>query len=150
MCVEQLVICVLHADMLVRQTLVDFLADLGHLAVAVRSDAELLAALQSGARRVDLALVQAGLWQASRADFLSQMHQQAPRTAFLLITNSGSMPPADQARERGVIAYLREPIRLCELELLLDRPEERRRHDVLAADTPCAGVAPWNALHPAF
>ena len=125
MCVEQMVIYVLHANIVVRQTLIDFLADLGHVAAAVQTDAELLAALQAGRRPADLVLVQAGHWQASRADFLYQMHQKYPEMAFLLITNSSGTPSAAQARKCGVIAYLREPIRLSELELLLDGLRER-------------------------
>ena len=49
------------------------------------------------------------------------MHQQHPTIAVILITNGGTDLSASEAASCGVHFFLREPIRLSELELYLTR-----------------------------
>lgn len=52
---------------------------------------------------------------------LQQTHQQYPELAIILITNGGRSLSASEAASCGLTAFLREPIRLSELELYLTR-----------------------------
>jgi DNA-binding NtrC family response regulator len=123
---QRLVIYVVHNDGLVRQTLLEFLADLGHAARTIASLAELLAELEAHHGQVDLVIAQLELLGPQGAELLRETHQRRAELDFLLITNDGPRLTASEAHAAGVFAYLREPLRLYELELWLARLGERK------------------------
>ena len=54
-------------------------------------------------------------------ELLRETHEQHPNVALALITNGGRNLSATEAASCGVFAFLREPLRLSELELYLTR-----------------------------
>jgi DNA-binding NtrC family response regulator len=116
-----LVIYVEHDDPVVEQTLLEFLTDLGHTAVPIGSDDDLLAKLAASDPKPDVLITSLAGGDGDGFDLLRQTHQQHPEVALILITNGGRSLTASEAAPCGVTALLREPIRLSELELYLTR-----------------------------
>ena len=116
-----LVIYVEHDDPVVEQTLLEFLTDLGNTAVAIGSDDELREKLETNDPKPDVLITSLANGDEDGFELLRQMHQQHPKIALILITNGGRSLSASEAAACGVHAFLREPIRLSELELYLTR-----------------------------
>jgi DNA-binding NtrC family response regulator len=115
-----LVIYVQNDNPVVEQTLLDFLGDLGNKAVAVRDD-DLSEKLKTSDPTPDLLITSLPDNEEGGFELLRQTHQQYPELAVFLITNGGRALSAIAATECGVNAFLREPIRLSELEFYLTR-----------------------------
>jgi two-component system KDP operon response regulator KdpE len=111
---------VAHENAVVVQTLTEFLGELGHSVLSVRSAADLAARLEGGFDPPELVLIQLGVPELDSVDVLRALHQRFPEMVFVLIANDRGIPAAD-AVACGVEGYLREPIRLRELELLVAR-----------------------------
>jgi DNA-binding NtrC family response regulator len=116
-----LVIYVEHDNAVVEQTLVEFLTDLGNTAVAIGSDDELREKLKAADPKADVLITSLGNGDEDGFELLQQTHQQYPKLAVMLITNGGRDLTASEAAKCGVHFFLREPIRLSELELYLTR-----------------------------
>lgn len=116
-----LVIYVGHDDPVVLQTLLEFLTDLGHAAFPFRSDDELRTKLETSSPKPDVVITSLAAGDPEGFELLRQTHQQHPQIALVLITNSGRGLSAAEAASCGLHAFLREPIRLSELELYLTR-----------------------------
>ena len=116
-----LVIYVGSDDQVVEQTLIDFLSDLGNQAAGFDSNADLTSKLASSP--ADVVITSLDYVSQDGADgiqFLQQIHQKFPKVAVILITNGGPDISASEAASCGVRYFLREPIRLSELELVRD------------------------------
>jgi DNA-binding NtrC family response regulator len=114
-------IYVLHDDLVVMQTLLDFLADLGHRPAPIHSTLDLLANLGTTAQKVNVVIAGVGVLGTYYADVMREARQRQPDVAFVLFTDGGSSLTASEAAALGVYGFLRTPIRLSELELLLAR-----------------------------
>lgn len=113
-----------HQDPVVDQTLIEFLNDLGNQAAGFDSDADLRAKLALTDPQADVVITSLEFVSVGDVDsvaLLQQMHQQHPTVALILITNGGRKLSASESASCGVIAFLREPIRLSELEHYLTR-----------------------------
>lgn len=116
-----LVIYVEHDDPVVEQTLLEFLTDLGNTAVAIGSGDDLRAKLATADPKADVLITSLANGDEGGFELLQQTHQQYPEIVVILITNGGKSLTASEATSCGVTAFLREPIRLSELELYLTR-----------------------------
>lgn len=118
---RSLVIYVQNDDPVVEQVLLEFLDDLGNTAVQIGSDGDLREKLETSDPKPDVIIT--SLTDADEDSFqlLQQTHQKYPELALILITNGGRSLSASEAASCGVQAFLREPIRLSELELYLTR-----------------------------
>jgi DNA-binding NtrC family response regulator len=118
-------IYVIHDNAVVVQTLLEFLSELGYSPTPLRSASELLTGRENG-RKADAVLVKRDVVDEGFVGTLHELHQRRPRSAFILVGSALGSLPAAQAISCGVYAYLREPIRLSELELVLARLGESR------------------------
>jgi DNA-binding NtrC family response regulator len=120
-----LVIYINHPDQVVKQTLLEFVDDLGNQGTGFESGDDMRAKLAQINPKADMVI--ASLESISDVNregiaFFQQIHQQYPELAVTLITNGGGNLTASEAASCGVRYFLREPIRLSELELYLTRP----------------------------
>ena len=98
-----------------------FLADLGYSAAGVSSLWELEAGMELDRPPADIVVAQWDTAGRSGRDALREMHRRHPDVAVVLVVSAQAGVPAAEALLCGVYAYLREPLRLGELEMLLAR-----------------------------
>jgi DNA-binding NtrC family response regulator len=118
---SSLLIYVDHDDPVVEQTLLEFLADLGDSATACGSFDEVRTKLDTSDPKPQAVITNLITRDLEAMKLLRQTHEQHPNVALMLITNGGRNLSATEAASCGVYAFLREPIRLSELELYLTR-----------------------------
>ena len=118
---RSLVIYVQYEEPVVEQTLLEFLTDLGNTAVRITSDDDLRETLEDSDPKPDVLITSLAKDNQDGFEQLRQTHQQYPQLAIILITNGGRSLSATEAAACGITAFLREPIRLSELELYLTR-----------------------------
>ena len=119
MSTRSLLIYVCIDNPIVEQTLLEFLTDLGYTALPAGSDDDLSEMLEASDPKPDVLITSLGNAGMDDSKLLQKTHQQYPKLALILITNGGRSLSASEAESCGVIAFLREPIRLSELELYL-------------------------------
>ena len=100
-----LVIYINHPDQVVKQTLLEFVDDLGNQAVGFESGDELRAKLAQTDPKTDAVI--ASLESISNVDaysitFFQEMHQQHPTVALILSTNGGYDLSASEAASCGL------------------------------------------------
>ena len=93
----------------------------GSCAVPLRSHDDLREKLETSDPKPDVVITSLAEGDEDGFELLQQTHQQYPKIAIILITNGGRSLTASEAASCGVHAFLREPIRLSELELHLTR-----------------------------
>lgn len=116
-------ICVFLEDQIVSGTLSEFLFELGYEAITFDSGCNLLKELNSCALRGDLIITELNKNRRMDIQLVNDLHKKYPAVPIVLATDAGSILPSDKAISFGVYAYLRKPIILAELELLLSRLE---------------------------
>ena len=116
---RSLLIYVDHDDPVVEQTLLEFLTDLGHTATACDSFEEVQTKLDTSDPKPQMVLTNVITRDLEAIELLRETHEQHPNVALALITNGGRNLSATEAASCGVFAFLREPLRLSELELYL-------------------------------
>jgi hypothetical protein len=119
-----LVIYINHPDQIVKQTLLEFADDLGNRAAGFDSGDDLQAKWAGNDAKADVVIT--SLAAIANVDseaitFFQKMHQHQPTVALILITDGGTDLTASEAAECGVHFFLREPIRLSEVEFYLTR-----------------------------
>ena len=110
----------------VRNTLQDFLTDLGHTVSVFDALDDLPDALDQHPDSVDLILTDLVPINGRLTALLRELHKRHPDIPFVLIPASNDVLLASEAIRCGVYAYLHRPIRLAELELMLLRLSEMR------------------------
>ena len=119
---KPLVIYVENDDPVTENVLVEFLTDLGDTALPIRSDEDLLERLKTSDPKPDVLITSLADGDEDAFELLRQAHQQDPDESVILVTNDRTRNlTASEAASCGVIAFLREPIRLAELEIYLNR-----------------------------
>ena len=116
-----LLIYVDHDDPVVRQTLLEFLTDLGDSATACGSFDEVRTKLETSDPKPQAVITNVIERDVDAHELLRKTHEQHPNVVLVLITNGGRNLSAAEAASCGVFAFLREPLRLSELELYLTR-----------------------------
>lgn len=116
-----LLIYVDHDDPVVMLTLLEFLTDLGHAATRCGSFDEVQTKLETSVPKPQVVLTNLITRDLEGMERLRETHEQHPNVSLVLITNGGRNLSATEAASCGVCAFLREPLRLSELELYLTR-----------------------------
>lgn len=108
---------------IVRRTLVEFIADIGHRAEMAATGEEVFTLLAGGAC-ADVLLADFRMPGRNGGRLIDQVHAEFPAVPIVLMSGLDSVLPAEEAISAGVYAYLRKPVRLSELQLLLVRIAE--------------------------
>lgn len=114
-------VAVVDRDGLVRQTLAGFVADLGYVPSRFVTVSELWEAVQRGDGTPDVVVSELSQNGHDPRYVLYQLHRARPWVPVFLTDACGLRLDAAEAVACGVHAWLRKPIRLAELELLLHR-----------------------------
>ncbi len=117
-------ILVCDDEMLIRLWLVEHLREAGHAAEGVADGSELLARLER--EPVDLVLLDVRLPDGSGVELLPRMHALDPGLPVIMMTAYGEIGTAVAAVRAGAEHFLEKPIRLEELQLLIEQSLERR------------------------
>jgi DNA-binding NtrC family response regulator len=112
-------------ELVIIHTLSEFLTDLGHNTSYVFSEDHLLNFFFEQCPDPDVIVLDLGISKASRTDLLQKVNTRFPEIPIIVICDYGSQPNPDDAMSRGVHAYLRKPVSLGELEIILLRLAER-------------------------
>ena len=118
-------ICLLCDRPIVADTLRRFLTDLGHNVVSMPSLPQRSDMPEGGLRGFDSAIVDLRLPVDKAFLQIGELRKGAD-IPVLMAVDGGCGPPSDRAVSCGIFAYLRRPISLHELDLLLTRLGERR------------------------
>lgn len=119
-------ICVVDESAVLRSTLREFLSDLGHEVSVRKYPKELLEGLEELARPLDVVIANFPTRGRGHDGLLSEMHRWCPDSLVIAMVDHGATLSFDKAISYGVYSYLRKPISLAELELMLARLAERR------------------------
>ena len=114
-------VAVIDRDDLVRHTLAGFVTDLGYEATRHVNVSELWEAVQRGDGAPDVVVTELAKNGHDPRRILFDLHRARPWIPVLLTDACGLRLDAAEAVACGVHAWLRKPIRLAELELLLHR-----------------------------
>jgi len=117
-------ICLVERENIVRNTLQDFLSDLGHAVLIFNALDDLSTTLDRHARSVDLIITDLLPANGKAISLLRTLHQRCPDIPFIITSTSNGVLPAREALQCGVYGYLHKPFRLAELELMLLRLAE--------------------------
>jgi len=116
---------IIDYEFIVSTTLRAFLTDLGHEVGCIHSVCDLMGCIESDPKRADVIIVDMLVF--NRGGPLREVHQRYPDIALVIMADVGAFLSSDEALLCGVYAYLRKPISLRELELLLVRLGESRK-----------------------
>src|SRR6185437_13092166 len=106
-------ILVVDDELLIRETLAEYLGQEGFAVVTSASGEEALE--QAGEHRFDIALCDVHLPGLDGLELLDRLQRISPETFVLLITAYASVESAVQAFQRGAHDYLMKPILLEEV-----------------------------------
>ncbi len=124
-----MLIHLLNDELIVTLTLQSFLTDLGHEVVIAHSASGLFENLTRSLQPVDLILSDLRLPDREGIGLIHEIHRRYPGAPIIVMTGYSPTLSPDEAVANGVYAYLRKPVRLSELELLLVRVSERPAYD---------------------
>jgi DNA-binding response OmpR family regulator len=136
--VEQRAILVVDDDVIIRDTLRDFLESKGYAVETAETGKEALEKSQS--RSFNLALLDIKLPDMEGTELLKKMHSIAPRMMKIMITAHGTLKNAMDSLNFGADAYLLKPINEKEL---LKAVEEKLREQYAAEAMSEEDVADW-------
>lgn len=114
-------ICVVDDEAVITRVIENFLTDLGHQVVTWSTGQALLEHLDAGNKGPDLMIVDLNLGDISGAAVIEQAHEVAPLTRFILMSGMAAPTMSDTPARRAVVAFLRKPLRLAELEFAVDQ-----------------------------
>lgn len=117
-------------EQIVTTTLQGFLADLGHEVITASSARELFDNLARSPGPADLIISDLYMPDENGLDLVREVHQRYPGVSIVLMTGYVPTFSPQEALAQGVCAYLRKPIHLGELELLLLRLSGDRANGV--------------------
>ncbi len=109
-----------ESEIVLRETLKEFLENSGHEILVAVSEKDLVRAVRDDHRPVDLIIAEKGNPRGSERSFLETLHEIIPETPFLLTTPTTNVYPPDFLVSRGVVACLRKPFSFLEMERTLD------------------------------
>jgi two-component system, NtrC family, response regulator HydG len=114
-------IYIIDNEQIVIKTLQGFLIDLGHKVVTFNSPLHLINTKEKNSNPVDLILIGLNLPNDEGVILIQAIRKMYPDTAIVIMTGYGPVLPHEDALAYGILSYLTKPVRLGELELLLER-----------------------------
>ncbi|MBA3937168.1 MAG: response regulator, partial [Planctomycetes bacterium] len=128
-------ILVVDDEPLVLDTIVPFLGRCGHQALALATVAEAAAALEAGQEAVDLVIADVRLAEGDAAQLTQLSRTHRPALHVILMSGQTQAHDLRRALDAGVAGFLRKPVKLDELRLLVEHVAtlraERARLDVM-------------------
>jgi DNA-binding NtrC family response regulator len=109
---------------IVHQIIADYLQDSGHKVDRTHSRAAVLKAVKE--HEYDLALLDIHLLDTSKLSLLAEMCETRSEMSVIIITGRGDMDVAIQAIRHGALDFLTKPIRLLELDAVLEKSIRHR------------------------
>lgn len=116
---ESLHVLLVDDEEVVHQTLCDYLQDLGHVVEGAREGLTALKILKEN--YFDLALVDIRMPGIDGMSLLEKIPEIRPEMPVVIITGHGSMESAIQALRLGAADFLTKPIKLLELDAVLEK-----------------------------
>ena len=123
---HRMLIYLVDNDSIIIKTLENFLSNLRHEVVSIKS-AKLLDDLKKKPQP-DVIIMDLHIPEDRTIAQIREVHKQYPATAIVLMTDNKPILSTQEIISYGVYAYIRKPIHLYELELLLVRLSEYRAH----------------------
>ena len=114
---------------IIHETIGDYLAELGHAVDGVRDGSSGIKAIEEG--DYDLALVDIRMPGMDGLSLLARVQETQPELSIVIITGHGDMETAIQALRLGAADFLPKPIKLLDLDAVLEKLTRLRelRHD---------------------
>lgn len=131
-------ILIVDEQRLILKALSSFLGDSGHESYMAETVEEAVGLAGAGLAQVDVIVLDPGNVEDSARENIDRLHNTY-QSADLLITNQLTLR-SSYAYSRGVFAYLRKPVKLAELELLLARIADKRNPVTLTRRSTQTGL----------
>ena len=112
-------IIVIDREPIIASTLQDFLEDVGHEVRVIQSPDELFTNSDYADFHADVVLTETQQPPSSAQARIDAIANRYPRAAIFEMDNAPSLYDTERTLSRGVFGYVRKPIRLSELDLLL-------------------------------
>ena len=106
---------------IIRKILTQFLSNLKHEVVSIKSTFELLDKLEAETQPIDLIIGDFNMPEEKTISLIHKIHKQYPDIPIIITVTDGPLFSAREAISYGIRAYLRKPIYLSELELVLEQ-----------------------------
>lgn len=129
---DEAAILVVDDELLIRETLIEYLSQEGFTVVACSSGEDALE--QAGERRFDIVLCDVHLPGLDGLELLDRLQRLSPETFVLLITAYATVENAVEAFQRGAHDYLMKPILLDEV---LSKIRRLLAHRALYLENQC-------------
>ncbi len=141
-------VLIVDDEEIVLRTLGDYLRDCGHWVTMERDGIRGLERMR--AEEFDLALVDVQMPGMDGIQLLARAGEAAPETQVVIISGHGSMEMVIQALRRGAADFLPKPVKLMELDAVLEKTlrlrelirERGNLRQTLAAMQPCGAIGP--------
>ena len=117
---------VVDENELVAKTLREFLGDLGHSVRTFSNAKELLASLEKNRSPGEIIITDLSLHRKDTVSLIREIYNLFPDVRIVAMSASISTLPPDLAVSCGIYAFLRKPVSLSELELMIIRLSERK------------------------
>ena len=104
---------------IINQTIADYLIDSGHSVDRVQDGNAALSAIRES--HYDLALVDLRISGMDRLSLLRKIQEYCPEMLVVVITGYGDMSLAIQALRNGAADFLTKPVKLLELDAVLEK-----------------------------
>ena len=108
-------------DILLKKILYDYLTDQGHVVKIFDSLLELYCNLSQIRSHTDLILIDFMENETNQMRYINKMHHLLPGIPIVAITYISGILPVAEALSHGIYAYLRKPVSLSEIDLLISK-----------------------------
>lgn len=119
-------ILVVSEELILLKALGDFLKDLGHDVTGESSAARLEEPEHQDASPMDLILVDTEAPKGKSSRIINRIHKLYPDADIIVISSTGANNPLSYSVSHRIFSYMKKPVRLADLELLITRVMERR------------------------
>ncbi|MBW1675524.1 MAG: response regulator [Deltaproteobacteria bacterium] len=118
-------ILVVDDDKELADGLVEYLSDLGYSAVAAYSGQEGLNRFENGA--FQLVITDLKMPEMDGIEFLEAVKARDRQAVVMVITGHGTIESAVKATKKGAYDFITKPVKMEELEVIINRALERHR-----------------------
>ena len=101
-----------------------FLSKAGYKVQIEKTISELYLNIKRNTHELNVILIYDQLYSNTRITIINELHTRCPEAVIILITTDPPFLSAKEALAHGVSAYLRKPVYLAELELILTQLTE--------------------------